>query len=571
MLGYDEPSDEDFDEEVDEPEDDDQSDVSAVEVDEDADEERLGDFGPSKSDYYNTDVIQTEEEALEEEREARRLQQKQLEDMTEADFGLDEGQWLDEAEDDGKGQKTVTEKLPEPTIAEDASVEERLMFLKTRYPEFEPLAKDFLGLQALHKRLASAAESVEKGLKVSNLSSRKRKLDKIDEESPPIPVALTQFRALSAYLGTIGVYLALLTSSFNSKSGLAMAPTELRDHPAIKSIVQCRQRWEAIKDVPIPDSENTAIYHPVETEAEETRTALAPSKEKKQRRKKKSRAERNALEAEKAEAVAREARIAAAEASLADLDNVIAPTRTKMSKASTELARPGDDASDFGDEAPLTAEEAAAKAQRKKSLRFYTSQIAQKANKRGTASRDAGGDTDIPHKERIRDRQERLNREASKRGQAGVDLNDDDGSSDEEPTNAERKAAADGDSDDDTYYQTITSRTASKKAAKAAQAATAASTTSLTNNPSSFNDASTSDTKRGITREILKNKGLGPNRKSKTLTPRVKGKKKFEKKMQKLRGSGQRKVYDGDARGRAGGYGGERTGINMGVVRSVKL
>lgn len=51
------------------------------------DEEEEG-WGASKKDYYNADNIETEVDAREEEEEAKRIQQKRLQKMSEADFGI---------------------------------------------------------------------------------------------------------------------------------------------------------------------------------------------------------------------------------------------------------------------------------------------------------------------------------------------------------------------------------------------------------------------------------------------------------------------------------------------------
>lgn len=526
----------------------------------------MGDFGPDKRDYYNADVAETEADALEEEKEARRIQQKQLESMTEADFGFDEAQWLDQ-EADAPGQKTVTEKLPEPKISEDTPAEERLKILKTRYPEFEPLTRDFVDLRPLHEDLRLAAEAAEAVVRHISSPSHKRKLGGGNmEKSVGVPLAVTKYRALSAYLGVIGMYLALLTSTSASEAELSMAPSELRDHPIVGSLVQCRQLWEMVKEIPVPDINELSIVDEPEADADLS-TIAAPeqvSTKQKKSKKRRSRAERAAIAEAEAEEATRKARIAATEASLAELDNLVAPSRKTAKPVQGLVTR--DDTSDFGDEAPLTAEEAAAKAQRKKSLRFYTSQIAQKANKRGTASRDAGGDADLPYKERLRDRQERLTRQAEKRGGAGVDLDD---LSDNEPngrTNLERERGANSEED---YYQTITSRTADKKATKSALASAHALASAQNGHLTNITPTIDTDGKRGISYEIAKNKGLTPHRKKDVRNPRVKKRVKYEEKMKKLGNSGQRKLYKG-GEGR-GGYGGETTGINRSVVRSTKL
>ncbi|KAI7531331.1 hypothetical protein KC316_g17222, partial [Hortaea werneckii] len=63
--------------------------------DEDDEEEEMG-WGTSKADLYGADEIETEEQALEEEQEALRLQRKQLQNMNAADYGFDESEWQDE-------------------------------------------------------------------------------------------------------------------------------------------------------------------------------------------------------------------------------------------------------------------------------------------------------------------------------------------------------------------------------------------------------------------------------------------------------------------------------------------
>ena len=70
---------------------------------------------------------------MEEEAEAKRLQQKKLQSMSEADFGFDENEWLQEAKDDDGD--VVTEILKDVEITDDLGPEERLKLLQTRYPE----------------------------------------------------------------------------------------------------------------------------------------------------------------------------------------------------------------------------------------------------------------------------------------------------------------------------------------------------------------------------------------------------------------------------------------------------
>ena len=562
---------------------------SGIEVDEaSSDDERarrpveeeldtLRDWGTSRADYYNADTIETEADALEEEAEARRMQQKQLEGMTEADFGFDEQQLKqDGIVEDDDGQGTVTEKLPEIEIPADMPTVEKLKILKSRYPEFEPLAKDFVELRTVHAELKAAADAAQ----VAEGSSKKRKLKEMESKSNFVapPVALIKFRSLSAYLGTIAIYFALLTSTstMNKTSPLALAPGDLRDHPVIQTIVRCRQVWEEVRDIPIPEIEDPTLEIEPQIAAEGHITnghdVNGVGKAPKPRRKRKSRAERAAIAAQAAAEAERAERIRRTEASLAELDARVPRARKSILKnqKAPVTAVNGDADSDFGDEAALTAQEAAEKAQKKKSLRFYTSQIAQKANKRGAAGRDAGGDEDLPHKERLRDRQARLAREAENRGKqpakASEQLNDNDSGDEVEELRLAREIRGDGEEDEDGYYDMVTAKAKAKKADKKARADADAEAAKQGAHVYEQEEVGP-DGKRAITYAIEKNKGLTPKRSKDVRNPRVKKRKKYEEKMKKL--SSQRPVYKG-GEGR-GGYGGELTGIKMNLVKSVKL
>ena len=239
--------------------------------------------------------------------------------------------------------------------------------------------------------------------------------------------------------------------------------------------------------------------------------------------------------------------------------------------AEGQIALPSgqDDDSDLGEEAPLTAAEAAEKAKRKKSLRFYTSQIAQKANKRGAAGRDAGGDEDVPHRERLRDRQARLNAEAEKRGRkpGGDGENADlDGNSDDEDAAQARHIRETADDDVNGYYDMVASKTQRKKSDKAAYAE-AQKQAALLGGEVVQAETVGEDGKRKISYLIAKNKGLTPHRKKENRNSRVKKRKKYDDKKKKL--ASMKPVYKG-GEGR-GGYGGELTGIKKGLVKSTKL
>jgi U3 small nucleolar RNA-associated protein 3 len=516
---------------------------------EDEDEEA---WGTTKEALYGADAIETEEQALEEEAEALRLQKKQLQAMSAADYGFDESEWQAGAEEDkAKEMATVTEILPQLEIAKDMPAAERLKLLKSRYPEFEPLSKELLELREVHSQLLDAAkEATATAL-------------------PYVPNAVTKLRAASAYIGSLTMYFALLTStaSIGGDKVAALSPNQLRDHPVMESLMQCRDLWQRVQVLPEDPSpaEIEEAFANEDEESEESAGELETiAKPNRKQRKAIARAQSaggEAAQKRKAE------RLQRAEAGLADLDALLGAANTKRKPKS--VIRAQDDDSDLGEEAPLTAAEAAEKAKRKKSLRFYTSQIAQKANKRGAAGRDAGGDEDVPHRERLRDRQARLNAEAEKRGRRpGGDGENADlgGNSDDEDAAQARHIRETADDDVNGYYDMVASKTQRKKSDKAAYAE-AQKQAALQGGEVVQAETVGEDGKRKISYLIEKNKGLTPHRKKENRNSRVKKRKKYDDKKKKL--ASMKPVYKG-GEGR-GGYGGELTGIKKGLVKSTKL
>ncbi|EED24185.1 Sas10/Utp3 family protein [Talaromyces stipitatus ATCC 10500] len=575
VLGYDDEEEEDEDDEYENDYtsrkrkggSDSGSDIG-VNDEEEEEEEGLEAWGSSRKDYYNADTIETEADALEEENEAKRLQQKHLKAMKEADFGFDEIGWLESGQgaEDGKdgNDGVVTEVLPQLEITDDMSSEEKLKLLKSRYPEFEPLAKDFVDLQPEYKNILAEAQKAEEAMTGSETS---------------VSVPILKFRALASYLGSISMYFTLLTSPAEDGDGksVALSPAELRDHPIVGSLVKCRKQWETVKDWSIPEASN--IEEDVEAEVSGEDVDIEPVvqqslKDKKSskatRKEKKTSTSQQAAEKARAEAEARRAeKIKKAEANLADLADLVKTSSKKsksLSKTTVAQAQEDDD-SDLGDEGALTTREAEEKARKKRSLRFYTSQIAQKANKRNAAGRNAGGDEDLPYRERLKDRQARLNAEAERRGRAQANEAEQlGGDSDEEDHRLAREVRGDAaGTDDDEYYDMVAARNKQKKAEKKARAeqAEAAQKEGYYEEVEEIGP----DGKRRITYQIEKNKGLAAKRNKDVRNPRVKKRKKFEQKKKKL--ASIRQVYKG-GEGR-GGYGGELTGIKKNLVKSVKL
>jgi U3 small nucleolar RNA-associated protein 3 len=464
--------------------------------------------------------------------------------MSEADFGFDESEWLDIAENEDEDGDVVTEVLKEVEITPAMNPEERLRILQTRYPEFEFLANEFLNLQPLLHDLQAQMEdgSAGKGIVV-------------------------KCRALAAYVSSLSMYFALLTSpSRSSSKPKTLDPAELRDHPIMDSLLQCRSLWTKVKalktSIPAPIEVSSPDEHIVDIEQEVHTNGLQNGTSKIEKKSKKFRGLDPA-------ATARAAKLQAAEAAMADLSSLMPSQKRSPKPSKPTITSYASDDSDFGETDTLSSKAAAEKAAKKKSLRFYTSQITQKSNRRAGAGRDAGGDEDLPYRERFRDRQMRLNAEAEARGKkldsygrggAGAEL----GGSDDEEGQVEIAREVRGEEDE--YYDMVANSSKSKKKAKEDKAALIKQA-KKEGGLLRVVEEDGGEGKRAIGYVIEKNKGLAPKRKKEVRNPRVKKRMKFEEKKRKL--ASTRAVYKGGEE--RGGYGGEKTGIKTGLVKSVKL
>ena len=520
--------------------------------------EDSGWWGSSRKEYYDADQIETEADALEEEAEARKLQQKKLAKMDEADFLFDEQQWLAHTGgEDTEAGDVVTEALRDAQITEDMTPKERYKLLQARYPEFDYLADEFTTLQPL----LAACQKETQG-------------------RPSKSLEVVKYRILGAYVASLAGYFAILASPARDGGDGAqksLDPAELRDHDVMETLVECREAWLKVnnfKASKAPLTTETGMLSPPEEKEAQLRAAVVETAEQMTTKDKLVLKETKAQKKKAAEKARQERAI---EDSLADLSDLLKKPEKRQSKSSAATnnheSRPhpdGDDRdseggrSDFGEEDTIDARTAADKAQRKKSLRFYTSQIVQKSNRRAGAGRDAGGDTDIPYRERLKDRQARLLAEAERRGNKdskhGADLGEDGGSD-----GGESDVGGGVRDQDDEYYDMVSAAARRKKEDKAArqEAIAAAKKGERVVEKAEVGE----DGKRKVTYAIEKNKGLAPKRKNELRNPRVKKRLRYAEKQKKLKS--MRPVYQG-GEGR-GGYQGELSGIQTGLVKSIKF
>lgn len=512
-------------------------------------EDESGWWGSSRKDYYNADQIETEADALEEEAEARRLQQKKLAKMSEADFMFDENEWLAPSKSEGADEAAVvvTEVLKDVPVTEDMTPEDRYKLLQARYPEFDYLVDEFQTLQPLLAQCQKDADG-----KTSK------------------SVETIKYWALGAYVASLASYFAILTSPVRDENGAqkTLDPAELREHDIMETLVTCREMWLKVQKLKAPKSAplSNGMLSPPEEDVDMLDTAAPKRKTAEEKQAAKDAKAKKKKAAEKAK------KAAAVEETLADLDDLLKkPKSAKATRAAQESAATKyteDDArdrfSDFGEEEALDARTAADKEKRKKSLKFYTSQIVQKASKRANAGADAGGDADIPYRERLRDRQARLNAEAERRGKKdgkskGIELG---GDSDDEGSGRVAAELRDG---ADEYYDLVAQKSKQRREEKISRFEAVAA--AKRGERIVEQEVVGEDGKRKITYAIDKNKGLAPRRKKEVRNPRVKKRMQYADKQKKLKS--MKPVYKG-GEGK-GGYQGELSGIKTGLVKSVRL
>jgi U3 small nucleolar RNA-associated protein 3 len=254
----------------------------------------------------------------------------------------------------------------------------------------------------------------------------------------------------------------------------------------------------------------------------------------------------------------------------------------------------------YGESTALVTIDAEDKSARKRSLRFHTSKIESKATRRAHARHAArGGDDDIPYRERHKEREARLKREAAARvergllGRGGDALEEDvemGGGEEEKGKGKKRRREEMEEGEEDAgeggYYELVKRQKQEKKERKKAEyeAEKAAEQCVFPNtfwnphqSPSTDRlyrleregNEESADGPRSLTRAILKNKGLTPHRSKSVRNPRVKKRQKYEDAKKKIRS--QKAVYKGGLANTGGRYEGEASGISVRTVKSVKL
>lgn len=477
-----------------------------------ADDEAWGD---SKGEYYGAEDLdeEDEEDAKETEKEALRIQKKHLEDLSMEDYMIDET--IDEWKSGNKGKEDSQgkdEALKSKDLSQVDAITRKKLF-KRRYPEFIPLTKEY-------KKLKSA---------LSGLTERRDGKNEVVE---------IKFATLSSYLGIVATYFALFLSKLQAEEQFSM-----KNEPIMTSIVQSRQIWYQAKDLPEDLVEDTDDEGRNEADEGVNEDVGADDED---------------VGGNDEDVGGNNDDDVSEDANGVNDDDDDMLNFHLSGKQEIKHLKP----KNLEDIDEVDAEE---KRHRKRTLGFYTSKIDQREKKKFTKFQ---GDEDIPYKERLFERQQRLIEEARKRGDRGnknapgADLDDEDMNEDDmkiaNSVNGTENASG------EEYYEKVKSQKAARKAARrhaheeAVKAARSGRLAELSENMDE-------NGKRAINYQILKNRGLTKKRKKENRNARVKKRRKFAKAQKKLKSV--RAVYQTPE----GPYQGEKSGIKKNISRSVKL
>lgn len=492
--------------------DDEQNDVSddddALLDDEGAPEDEENDHGwGGRQKYYGGEDDDANDEMAE---EARRQQKKHLEELAMDDY-VD-----DDMMEDWKKVATTEEEQQKVSInanvggsLDSLTPEEQRKLLLQSYPEFVPLLQEMVKLQPTL-------------VTVERLQSRS---------------GVAKATALRAYLGCLSSYFALFTEKLRLNEVFSM-----KDEPIMENILGCREIWRQANELAENDEDEKEFSTEISPNSPQI-SQISPNSPQ-------SSPDSPQVSPDSSLGSDSESDFVDAHEHLPlriDINSRrnLAPSQSAANDDFTEIT----DAVDMED-----------KQRRKRTLRFYTSKIDQAAAK---ANHERfTGDIDVPYKERLYERQQRLLEEARKRGLEKKDLGEE--LDEQEFGSGDEATAREVNAKDDEFYENVAQEKKTKRAARKMaheEAVAAAKAGKLQELQESMGE----DGKRAINYQILKNRGLTPHKKKDNRNTRVKKRKKYEQAKKKLKSV--RQVYEGSL----GPYEGEKTGIKKGLSRSVKL
>ncbi|KAF9112586.1 hypothetical protein BGX27_003124 [Mortierella sp. AM989] len=547
-------------------------------------------WGKSKRSYYNADEIESDEEtAKAEEEEALRLQKKRIAEMSEEDFAPEEEEtaWgaaagrgilgdkdADRALIEGfdkelqgidllkaKQGGVVVEKIAKAGVSK-LSKQEILKVLQNQSPELLDLVEEF-------KEKVEVLQAIAELLQLTDLLPKPYPDDKA-----PIPFLRLKYQTVINYLTNIAFYITLKTSPDNGA-------TDLTNHPVIDALYELKKSIVKLEKMEKKKAISESMQDLLEllenggesededdTIDEEEEMRLLEEETKKAAKKSKKNKKVTAEKKTKKTSMPKEFEYNV------DLEEEFVSHNKKSKKGEKSILsekKRNRLESDYGDLDELMDVDLEDKAQKKRSLRDYVAKIDQSVNKRSKILKGSG-DTDIPYREKFKDRQEQLKRQAVRGAPVPENADLDDlewdakdkadarrvgGTNDDDIFNGDEASERGGNALD--YYQEVLDAKEAKKAARKTLNESLEKSTSFEDTSMDPND------KRSISWQILKNKGLTPHRKKEQRNPRVKHRNKYETAKKKIKSV--KRVFTR----LEGAYGGEKTGIKTGLARSVKF
>ncbi|KAF8349315.1 Sas10 C-terminal domain-containing protein [Amanita rubescens] len=523
---------------------------------EDEEEEEEESWGHKASEYYSSNAAQIEsddEEALKmEEEEAMRLQIKARDGMDENDFGLN-----DPYDEQPMEIDDLAEPAPVVLPALPNDKKSLLRHLEKNNPEALALARDW--------------EDAVQSLPTVRLMCNKIWLT--DCDSPSLGMMHLYYQTLVTYATTLTFYLYL-----RAKEKYAQRPEMLRAHPIMTQLLTLKQSLATLEELDFFPADSEDEFDEDEDEDEEGVELdfdeldiseefagrigrLEPQELSELLKDAIVYRDGRRIEAEQQDTLQKrpkKKRKTAKDSSapVQPIFDLVEPV-FKSTNASAPKTSTQDSVSDvYGEALSLQHADAADKSARRKSLRFHTSKIESAGARRQGARQALGGDDDIPYRERRKEKDARMLKEAKDRvkNQGGADLDD----AEPEP----RSNNEDEDEDADGYYNLVKKQSKQRKEKKRADYETKQA--ELRQNLVE----ETADGPRSLTKAILTNRGLTPHRPKSSRNPRVRKREKYEKAKKKV--ASQKATFKGGLSGSGGYYEGEKSGISK-VVKGVRL
>ncbi|KAJ8476015.1 hypothetical protein OPV22_019742 [Ensete ventricosum] len=540
---------------------------------EEEEEERKAIWGRRKSLYYNADNIDYELQSsdedlpMEEEAEVLKIQREKAKSLSMEDFGLVNNE-QDESDSDRQNDMHQ-DALVEKTAMGRSAVDD-----DNSYENYEEIKKDFTDLtkeEQMDVVYSSAPELV--GL----LAELNDALDQLREVKPSVRKVGETTETGRVGMHFLEVKQVLLLTYCQSISFYLLLKSEghpVRDHPVIARLVEINNLLEKMKKIDVnsyPLLEDSAINSlknaltrgniPFEVKPVTSDQQLKPIKD--FEKGKSSQDAHNASASQKKEDV---------QVSLQSLEmlkvrenleaklkqkGIYNLTKPKAERVVNDVRKAVngqlETLDDFDDEIKHTA------AKNLESLtqsRKLSQLVATKANK----SKIVSGDDDLPKRDDIGERRRRHELRVLARAGAVDDsdlMEDEDGGLGSRSMDVEDQDIDETGESEDEFYREVKRQRVEKLRAKSEKYSGTLPVPSIV-------EVET-DGKRQITYQMEKNRGLTRPRKKLTKNPRKKYRHKHQKQL--IRRKGQVR----DIRKPTGPYGGEATGINTSVSRSIRF